>query len=108
MNSWGFSDRLASVRDLGLSVSRLEESPNTILQILIQACNEAIEKDGAEAIILGCLGMRAFAKEIVQNVHVSVIEPLSVALKVAESYVKLGLTHSRSSYPKPMKKKRVF
>jgi len=104
----GLRDRLASIRDLGLSVAELHEDPDITIGRIIKESKEAIERDGAEVIILGCLGMTEFAEEVSKKMDVPVIEPLSVGLKLAESLVRLGLRHSRITYPKPREKKRRF
>jgi len=104
----GLLNRLASIRDLGLSVSGLHEDPKKTIDFIKKASKEAIEKDGAQVIILGCLGMTEFAEEVTKEINVPVIEPLSVGLKLAESLVRLNLKQSKIAYPKPRKKKRIF
>jgi len=54
-----------------------------------------IEEDGAEVIIMGCAAMAGYSEDLERELHVPVLDPLRVSLKMAEALVDLGLTHSR-------------
>ncbi|NMB94407.1 MAG: hypothetical protein GYA26_10490, partial [Flexilinea flocculi] len=59
-------------------------------------------EDRAEVIVLGCAGLAGYAEDIERELGVIVLDPSSVALKVAEALVDLGLHHSKAgrfSYP---------
>ena len=69
---------------------------------IIEKARVAVEKDGAEVIILGCAGLAGYSEDIEKELGVVVLDPSSVALKVAEAMVDLGLHHSKAgrfSYP---------
>lgn len=86
---------LASVRSLDLSVAETDENPEKTKRRILEVARKAVEEDGAEVIILGCAGMAGYAREIEEELGASVIDPLAVALKLAEAIVELGLVHSK-------------
>jgi len=91
----GLSHFLASVRSLDLTVAETEADPAKTKQRLINVAKLAVEKDGAEVIIMGCAGMAGYAQEIEQTLNVKVLDPSAVALKTAEAIADLGLSHSK-------------
>ena len=91
----GLSHFLASVRSLDLSVAETDSDPAKTKQRLINVAKTAVEKDGAEVIIMGCAGMAGYAQEIEETLSVKVLDPVAIALKTAEAMADLGLTHSK-------------
>ncbi|WP_245657397.1 aspartate/glutamate racemase family protein [Herbidospora mongoliensis] len=76
------------------------------LSVVAELAETALEKDGSEAIVLGCAGMGAYTKEIARRIDAPVIDGVQAAVTLAESLVKLRLTTSRrgeyaSPPPKP-------
>ena len=86
---------LASVRSLDLSVAETNENPEKTKNRILEVATKAVEEDGAEVIILGCAGMAGYALEIEAKLKVKVVDPSSLALKLIEAMVQLGLTHSK-------------
>lgn len=73
------------------------------LRKTIQRLKEAIEierRKGADVFYLGCLGLWGLGRELRKEIGLPVIDPAEAALKMAETAVKLGLCHSRITYPK--------
>jgi len=96
--------RVASVRYADVPVLGLEDMSLACERILAQA-REAIDKDGADAIVLGCTGMSPVTKYLQENLEVPVVDPAVAALTLAESLVRMGLSHSRKCYLNPPAKK---
>jgi len=92
----GIEERLASVIGLEIPVLELERDKEKTIKAVVKASEKAV-KDGAEVIALGCTGLAYMADEIRKRLHVSLIEPASLTLKIAEALVDLGLRHSKSS-----------
>jgi len=90
----GMGHFLASVRSLDLSVAETDSNPEMTKKRVLEVAKQAVE-DGAEVIILGCAGMAGYAPEIESKLNVKVLDPMAVALKVAEAVVELGLVHSK-------------
>ena len=68
---------------------------------LFREAEKAIE-EGAEAIIVGEADAFEMIQSIGKNVNFLILDPLSVALKMAEVFHSINLSHSKLSYPKPI------
>lgn len=99
----GLSDSLASVHALGIRVLELRRDMNKTKRLVVEASREAMEKHGAAAVVLHCLGMGGLAREVQEVVGIPVIDPATTSLKFAEMLVELGLSQSKATYPKPPK-----
>lgn len=106
----GLEGRLASVRSVDIPVLELEQSGG-LGEALLRESLQAIEQDGAHAVILGCTGMMGVAGELAAGLRergyrVPVIYPVAVAVRYLETLVTLGLTQSKATYPVPPEKER--
>jgi allantoin racemase len=70
-------------------VSALQHGKGDIVARIQAACDAAAAEDGVDAIILGCTCMSPIAARL--RAAVPVLNPLAVALKVAEMQAALGL-----------------
>jgi allantoin racemase len=91
----GMDHFLASVRGLDLSVAETDADPVKTKKRILEVATAAAEEDGAEVIILGCAGMAGYAPELESRLGVKVLDPSTVALKIAEAMADLGLKHSK-------------
>ncbi|MDI7276266.1 MAG: aspartate/glutamate racemase family protein, partial [Anaerolineae bacterium] len=103
---YGLTDRLASVRAFNIPVLALAEDPEGTLRAVVAAAERAVREDGAHVIIPGCTGLAGLAPRIQEGLaargcEVPVLDPPSVAMRLAEALVALGLSHSRRTYPQP-------
>jgi allantoin racemase len=69
----------------------------------------AVKEDHADVIVLGCTGFLGCAGAIRQalltaGLDVPVIDPIPLAVHVADALVKSGLSHSKHAYPAPRRK----
>ncbi|GAP40133.1 aspartate/glutamate racemase family protein [Flexilinea flocculi] len=106
---YGISSRLASVRTVGLTVEEVETNPERLLKALLDAGELAVVQDGAHSLIPGCTGMIGLADALQEGlsergIHVPVLEPPAVAVKLAELLTDLHLTHSKITWPLPPEK----
>lgn len=62
---------------------------------------KAVEEDGAGVILLGSTTMHQAGAYMAGHLPVPVINPGPVAIKLAETIVQLGLTHSKRDWPAP-------
>lgn len=95
VRQYGLLERMASVRPLERSVAELTADPEGTKAAGLALARRMIEEDGAEVIIMGCAAMAGYSDDLERELHVPVLDPLRVSLKVAEALVDLGLTHSR-------------
>lgn len=109
---YGLESRLASVRPAGVPV--LEIHGNTELQDkLIAQAVAAVEQDGADVLILGCIGFRGVDTIIADALRngigttdnrqydVPVIDALPLSVMTAVALVRCGLSHSKHAFPFP-------
>jgi allantoin racemase len=101
----GVGKKLASVRAIETPVLELANNKQQTVQKLIEEGRKAIELDGADTLILGCMSMGFLnvAEEMSLELGVPVINPGLVSLKTAEALVGSGLTHSKLAYMTPPK-----
>ncbi|MCL7385548.1 MAG: AroM family protein [Thaumarchaeota archaeon] len=105
---YGFIQNLASVRSVEVPVLELDTKRELVKKKLAEESKIAIEKDGADVIILGCTGMVGMARDVQEVVGVPVIDPVPVSIKLAKLMAELRLIHSNKAYPKPPSKLRKF
>jgi len=101
----GLTDRLASVRALGLSTADLDARPEETVSRGMELARRMVEEDGAEVIIMGCAAMAGYADELRETLGVPVLDPTVVSFKYAEMIADTGLFHSRVGlYHPPLRK----
>jgi allantoin racemase len=105
--SIGVEDKLASVRFIGIPVLQLDENVESTKRAFIDTAQKAIKEDDADVICPGCTGLSMWTSEWAEELGVPVLDPGGAALKIAETLVKLKITHSAKSYPHPPAKKRT-
>jgi allantoin racemase len=103
---YGLAAKLASARSFGIPVLALHEDKAATLSRVVRVAELAVREDGAHVLIPGCTGLAGLALSIQaalaeRGCEVPVLDPPSVAVKLAESLVDLGLSPSRQTYPPP-------
>lgn len=100
IRAMGLESRMASVEFVEIPITEMwGDDSSAVVKQVTKAVKKAKEK-GAGCAVLGCMSM-AF-----QTINTSwdtggipVINPLKVAIKTAESFIDLGVKHSRITYP---------
>lgn len=102
---YGHSQRLASLRSVDLGVHDFQADESRTYEILLREGRKAIEKDGAEVIILGCTGEYGFYRKMQESLGVPVIDAMLAPFKYAEFMVelkaKVGWVPSRKGGSEP-------
>lgn len=91
--SLGVGDLFVSERMVGCSVLDLSRRRNEVTPGIVEAA-KACTQDGADVLVLGCLGMGylpGLTDLLQREAGVPVINPVVAALKTAEAAVSLGL-----------------
>lgn len=108
----GLASRLASVRAINIPVLELKDRDRTV-RALVEQSVRAVREDGAHILIFGCTGMAGMAGDVEEGLRrqgimdIQVIDPATLAFKIAEALAGMGLSHSKRSYPNPPEKERV-
>lgn len=100
---YGMDGFFASARGIGLSVLELARDRSACLARMSEAARLAVEEDGAEVLILGCMSM-AFhnvAPDIQAAVGVPVINPVPISVAMAAMLARQNLSHSKRAWSSP-------
>ena len=89
LRQMGLIDRLAGERPLEMSVAETASGAKT-LDRMIAVGRELKERDGADAIIMGCAGMARHRRPLEQALDVPVIDPTQAAVTMALGAVRLA------------------
>jgi allantoin racemase len=98
--------KCVAVKSLGICVLGLEDDKAEEVTRFVEVANDLIGQ-GADVIIMGCTGMTEVAGEVSSRLQVPLISPAPAALKICESLISLGLSHSKVGFPNPPKKNRI-
>lgn len=98
----GFTERLASIRGVGVSVVDLSGGDNTAWDRIVDTGRRCIE-DGADVLVMGCMSMAFMGveRQLSERLAVPVISPVLAALKTTQTLLELNLSHSRTAWPSP-------
>jgi allantoin racemase len=92
---YGFEARCASVRAINVNVEECVTNREKTLGELKALIQAIVAEDRAEVVILACAGLCGYDTELSRLAGVPVLDPVAVGVKVAESLVALGLSHSK-------------
>lgn len=92
---FGFEAKCASVRAININVEECVTDRERTLAQLTEEIQKAVSADRAEVVILACAGLCGYDAELTRLAGVPVLDPVAVGVKVAESLVGLGLSHSK-------------
>jgi allantoin racemase len=84
VRKYGFADKLASFRSLGLGVLELHADPTLTAKRMREEIQKAVKEDKAEVIILGCTMEFGFFEELQAEFDVPVIDVMLASFKHAE------------------------
>jgi allantoin racemase len=103
LRAQGLTERLASVRGVGVSVVDLARGGNDAWDRIVATGRRCIDDDGADVLVMGCMSMAFMGveRELSRRLSAPVVSPVLAALKTAETLLDLGLTHSRNAWPSP-------
>ncbi len=99
IKKYGHVDKLASIKVVDLSVEAFRENLELTKMRVMEKGKEAVEKDGAEILLLGCTAQYGIYKEIQEYVNVPVLDPIIASLKYCEFLIDVrknfGWGHSK-------------
>jgi allantoin racemase len=104
MRAHGLDALVADVRAVDVPVLELRARAEEVLDTLEDEARRGIAA-GADAFVLGCMtmGFLDVAAALQARIGLPVVNPVLAGLKAAETCVSIGLTPSRSAYPRPRK-----
>ncbi len=108
VQEYGLSAHCASVRSFDTPPdfeNLMEGKEETVFPRMLEVCMQCVEEDGADVICLGSTTMHQAAHYLAERLPVPLINPGPLTYKLVETLLALGLTHSRTAYPKPLVQK---
>ena len=93
---YGFEAKCASVRAINVNVEECVTNREKTLRELTAQIRAIVTEDRAEVVILACAGLCGYDTELSRLAGVPVLDPVAVAVKVAEGLVGLGVSHSKA------------
>jgi allantoin racemase len=107
LQRYGLAARCGRVRSAEVAVLELEEPGSTARVRISDEIRRAVDKDRAEAIVLGCAGMANLAESLAFEHGLPVLDGVSCAVALCETMAGLGLRTSRlGGYAPPSRTKR--
>lgn len=98
-------ESFSSTRASNVSVLDINRDPQAAEKKVIEAGRQAVEVDGADCLLLGCMSL-AFAgvdKPLTEALGIPVVNPAIASLKILEGMVDMGISHSKLAYGFPPK-----
>lgn len=109
---YGLTGSYAAFEAVNVPVLDICHDVEKLGNLLAEKAIKTVREDHAGAIVLGCTGFMGLAeviraKLLEEELDVPVIDAIPLTIRVADSLVKCGLSHSKYVYPKPDKKDLV-
>ncbi|MBT5267441.1 MAG: hydantoin racemase [Rhodospirillaceae bacterium] len=92
---YGFEAKCASVRSINVNVERAVVERESTLADLSAQVKAVVAEDKAEVVILACAGLCDYDRDLSEVSGVPVIDPVVAGVKMAESFVSMGIAHSK-------------
>jgi Asp/Glu/hydantoin racemase len=86
----GLTSRLAAIRCLGATFSRIDNVQAELRDQLVALCVRTVEEDEADMVILGGAPLAGLAREVAERVPVPLIDGIEAAVMQAETLVRLA------------------
>src|SRR5690606_9894006 len=107
---YGLQSLYGSFRAIDIPVLDLAHHAGALVSALAREAGAAVKQDEVGAIVLGCTGFLGCAEGMRRHLvevgcDVPVIDPIPLAVHVADSLVKTSLSHSKWLYPAPGRKR---
>lgn len=106
VRKYGYEKHLVSFRSIEMGVNDFQRYKEETEKRILRSAREAVERDGAEVVILGCTAEFGFYRKIQEEIGVPVVDAVVAPLKFAEFMVDLkrvtGIGYSRvAKYQSP-------
>jgi allantoin racemase len=115
LDAYGLRSRCASIRAPRLSealagslsgltaaqAAAVMEERDDYWDAFVSEARAAVDEDGADVIVLASMTMQRAAELLRGQIDVPVIDPGPLAIRTAETLVRLGLAHSKAAFQAP-------
>ena len=104
LDTYHLGEKCASIRAVDVPPDPEElfgGKEQEMFEKLTAEAQKAIDEDGADVILLGSTTMHEAGEYMSKHLEAPVINPGPVGIKLAETIVQLGLSHSKVAFPSP-------
>jgi allantoin racemase len=100
--------KLISIHPVGLTVPEVRARPEEAFEAMAREGRRAVEEYGACSVTYGCMSMGFLMvdERLTEEIGVPAVNPVKAAVKMAETLIDLGITHSKRAYPVPLSLER--
>ena len=95
--------KLVSIHPIGLTVPEVRSKPREAYNAMVREGKRAVREYGACAVTYGCMSMGFLMVDdkLTKAIGVPAINPVRAAVRMAEMFIDLKITHSKQSFPVP-------
>ena len=95
--------KLVSIHPVGLTVPEVRAKPEEAFEAMVREGRRAVDEYGACSVTYGCMSMGFLMVDdkLTEEIGVPAVNPVKAAVKLAETLIDLGITHSKRAYPVP-------
>jgi allantoin racemase len=95
--------KLVSIHPINLRVPELRARPKEAYRAMVREGRRAIKEYGAGSVTYSCMSMGFLMvdEKLTDAIGVPAINPVKVAVRMAEMLIDFGITHSKGAYPIP-------
>lgn len=95
--------KLISIHPIGFTVPEVRVKVDESFEAMVREGKRAVKEYGANSVTFGCMSMayNMYDDELTEAIGVPAVNPMKAAVKMAEMYIDLGLTHSKLAYRLP-------
>jgi allantoin racemase len=104
MHAWRVADSVVGMRGIGIPLPESTKNREAMRGRFIEVARELIDKYDAEIIVpmgVTMVPVQYSPQEMAKELGVPVMDALKTSIQTAEMMVRMGLTHSVRSYPRP-------
>jgi allantoin racemase len=104
MHAWRVADSVVGLRGIGIPLPESTKNREAMRGRFIEVARELIDKHDAEIIVpmgVTMVPVQYSPQEMAKELGVPVMDALKTSIQTAEMMVRMGLTHSVRTYPRP-------
>jgi allantoin racemase len=104
MHAWRIADSIVGIRSVEIPLPESTKNRNAMRARFIQVARELIDNFAAEIIVpmgVTMVPVQYSPQEFEGELGVPVMDALKTSIQTAEMLVRMGLTHSVRTYPRP-------
>ena len=104
MHAWRVADYVVGIRGIGIPLPESSKNRDAMRGLFIEVARYLIDQCDAEIIVpmgVTMVPVQYSPPELDQELGVPVMNALKTSIQTAEMLVRMGLTHSRRTYPRP-------